>query len=128
MTMAEVVAFHPHVTDVVRIVYSTNSVDSLVSVVAVVEGVAVVAAAAAAEVALVVSDAVDSVVGWTVAPTTTTVAAAHSDVVVVSNIGAGSLIVVPSLLAQFSMPADVNVVPASLLQFAVVPVRSWRPD
>lgn len=57
-----------------------------------------------------------------------TVAVARSDVVVVSNIGVGSLIVVPSLLAQFSMPTDVNVVLASLLQFAVVPVRSWRLD
>ena len=59
----------------------------------------------------------------------TTVAVARFDVVVVvSNIGVGSLIVVPSLLAQFSMPTDVNVVLASLLQFAVVPVRSWRLD
>ena len=46
-------------------------------------------------------------------------------VAVVSNIVVGSLIVVPSLLAQFSMPTDVNVVPASLLRFAVVPVWSW---
>ena len=46
-------------------------------------------------------------------------------VAVVSNIVVGSLIVVPSLLARFSMPTDVNVVPASLLRFVVVPVWSW---
>ena len=119
MLMVEA-AFQPPVTGVVRIVYWTNLVALLVPVVA-----AAVAADAVDDV--VVSDT--PVVEWTAAPTMTTVAVARFDVVVVvSNIGVGSLIVVPSLLAQFSMPTDVNVVLASLLQFAVVPVRSWRLD
>ena len=86
----------------------------------------------AAAVVAVVADTVSSVVGYVAVPkrrmTKPLVVANSAVVVVVSSIVAGSLIVVPSLLAQFSMPTDVNAARASLPRFAVVLVSSLPPD
>ena len=113
-----------HVLDVVRIIYSITWAARKLHV--------VVAAAVAVMVADVVSYAVASAAVQRMQHAAVLVEHSVAVVVVaaavVSNIVVGSLIVVPSLLAQFSMPTDVNVVLASLLQFAVVPVRSWRLD